>query len=97
MIVSNLDDLFEIAQYRPDKMGRATVGLVDGNVLLRIPYRFRSVVEMESAEIMVDGEATAQQLTDLKTILGSILQATNNEIETQHGWTRYIEPLESPI
>jgi len=92
MIVSQLDELFEIAEYQVDIRGRATVELVAGTVRVRIPYQFRSQADTESPIVMVVGEATSQQLSDLKILLRAILQATNEAIESQHGWTKYVEP-----
>ena len=93
MIVSELDDLFEIAEYQLDKSGRASVELVNGTLLVRIPYWFHSTAGTTSPKVMVSGEATVQQLAGLKTILVAILQATNAAIENQHGWTKYVEPV----
>ena len=92
MNVSGLDELFEIEQYQFDKTGRATVELANGTLRIRIPYWFHSAAGAVSPKVMVDGEATAQQLSDLKDILVDILQATNTAIETEHGWTKYVEP-----
>lgn len=92
MNVSELGDHFEVAEYQPDKQGNATVELINGTIRVRIPYFFHSTGGTASALTMVDGEATAQQLTDLKTILAAVLQATNTGIETTYGWTKYIDP-----
>ena len=92
MNVSGLDELFEIEQYQFDKGGRASVELMNGTLLIRIPYWFHSTAGAVSPKIMVTGEATASQLSDLKAILVDILQTTNALIESEHGWTKYIAP-----
>lgn len=94
MNVSDLDDLFEIAEYQPYIDGRATIELDDSSVRIRLPYRFRSSIGTTSPTVMVIAEATAQQLTNARAFLVAIVQATNAAIETQHGWTKYIEPVE---
>ena len=87
----SLDELFEVTQYQVDKNGRATVELVNGELRIRIPYWFHSVAGAVSPKVMVEGEATAQQLTEIKQRLVAILQATNALIESEHGWTKYVE------
>ena len=93
MNVGGLDELFEIEQYWPDKSGRATVELVNGVIRIRIPYHFLSVAGASSPTVMVDAEATEAQLNGIKQVLAQILQATNQAIETEHGWTKYVEPV----
>lgn len=94
MNVSDLDDLFEIVEYQPYIDGKATVELSNSSVRVRLPYRFRSAVGTTSPVVMVTAEATAQQLAGAKAFLVTVVQATNAEIENQHGWTKYIEPVE---
>ena len=90
MLVTNLDNLFNIVAYAVDRDGRATVELVDGTVKLRIPYHFKSSLGVESPVVMVRAEATQQQLDDLKAVLAAVLQATNAAIEAEHGWEKYV-------
>lgn len=90
--VPDLGNRLEVAEYRPDKDGQATVRLVNGILEITIPYQFYAVSGSSTPIVNVIGEATVQQLADLKTILVAILQATNAEIESQHGWTKYVEP-----
>lgn len=91
MNVNQLDELFKIAEYQPNKAGQAIITLVDGTIKLRIPYYFRTADGSVTPEVLVTGEATAQQLQDLKQFLITILQATNVSIESEHGWTKYYD------
>lgn len=91
MLVSQLDERFEVVSYAPNRGGRAEITLVEGQIKLRIPYTFYTDLGTESPSIAVNGEATQQQLDDLRSILANVLQATNDEIESQHGWTRYVD------
>ena len=90
MDVPGLGEFFDIVCYRPDVTGRATVELVGGQVRLRIPYRFYGQqLGQVGAVMMVDAIVTPEQLSAIRTTIVAILQATNTEIETVHGWERY--------
>lgn len=91
MQISQLGEHFTVAQYQPDKSGRATVRLVNGQVAIRIPYNFHSEDGTVSATKNVDAIVTPQQLTDIEAILVDVLQATNAEIESVQGWIKYVE------
>lgn len=92
MDISGLNEFFDIAHYRPDKAGRATVELVGGEIRLRIPYRFYSQrLAQVNPTMMIDAVVTEQQLSGIKTVMVAILQATNAEIEDVCGWERYEE------
>ena len=94
MLVSNLGELFEIAEYRPNVSGRASLELVDTEIHLRFPMTFFSTAGTESHIVMVTAVATQQQLDQMKAFLINVLQATNTAIESEHGWTKYVEPIE---
>ena len=91
MDISNLDEFFDITHYRPDITGRATVEFADGVIRLRLPYRFYSEGGQETPHMMINAVVTPEQLSSIRTMLVTILQATNDEIESQHGWERYEE------
>ncbi len=93
MQISQLDEHFTVTQYQPDKSGLAAVRLDNGSIRICIPYNFHSEDGTVSATKNVDALATPQQLTDIKSILVAVLQATNAEIENVHGWTKYVEGI----
>lgn len=95
MQVSQLDDHFEVTQYR--LRGRsASVALENGTISVQARYDFFNADGHQSGtSVRVSMVVTPQQNTDLKTILGAVLLATNAEIEAATGWTQYEQEGES--
>jgi hypothetical protein len=86
MKVSDLPNRFTIAEYCPSLTGEATLRLVNGSIRVRLPYHFIYADGSVSDEILVDAEATEQQLAALLAGIAALLQATNEQIEAL-GWT----------
>ena len=88
MEIAQLDKFFDVIQYQLRDQA-AIVRLVDGSIEVRASYLFfneegREVGRVNHLNMMV----TSVQSDDLRTILATILQATNAAIEEQTGWTR---------
>jgi hypothetical protein len=91
MQISQLDEHFEVTQYRL-RGKSASVALENGTISVQARYDFFNVDGHQSGTSKrIDMIITPQQSEDLKAILGTVLQATNAEIEAVTGWTQYDE------
>ena len=94
MQISQLDSFFDVTQYQLAAQS-AMLELVDGEIVVRAQYKFRNADGQQRGSVTpVRMVVTQQQSDDLLTILAQVLQATNAEIESMTGWTRWIQPEE---
>jgi len=91
MQVAQLGGFFEITQYKLCSQS-AVLELVEGEIRVRAQYAFFNAAGQQRGPVVnVRMSVTSQQSSDLLAILAQVLQATNAEIASQTGWTKYTE------
>ena len=92
MQITQLNENFDVTQYQL-KANAAMIELVDGDMVVRAQYVFRNANNQQGGPVVnINMIVTQAQSDGIKNVLVNILQATNAAIETETGWTRYIEP-----
>jgi hypothetical protein len=95
MNVSDLDDLFTIVFYEPNKDGVGGVRLVGNQIVVSAPYAFRNAKgEVVLGGLQVVLETTQEQQSALRSIIVAAFQSTNSSIEASYGWTKWTDTSE---
>ena len=92
MQVTQLDEFFDVTQYHL-KSNAAMIELVNGDMVVKAQYVFLNATGQQKGPVVnIDMVVTQAQSDGIKGVLAAILQATNAAIETETGWTKWIEP-----
>jgi len=92
MQITQLNESFDVTQYHL-KSNAAMIELVAGNMVVKAQYVFFNAAGQQNGPVMsINMVVTQAQSDGIRNVLVNILQATNAAIETETGWTRYIEP-----
>lgn len=96
MEIAQLDEFFDVTQYQLHA-NAAMITLVNGDIVIKAQYVFRNAEGQKKVPVVnLDMVVTQAQNNGIKNVLIDILQATNDVIESETGWTKYIVPEPDP-
>ena len=96
MEIAQLDEFFDVTQYQLHA-NAAMITLVNGSIEIKAQYVFRNTEGQKKQPVVsLDMVVTQAQSNGIRDVLINILQATNNVIEAETGWTKYIKPEPEP-
>ena len=96
MEITQLDGFFDVTQYQLHA-NAAMITLVDGDIIIKAQYVFRNAEGQKKQPVVsLNMVVTQAQNNGIRDVLIDILQATNNVIEAETGWTKYIPPEPDP-